>query len=42
MAWPVLMDSEGVICYMNEHGYGMNGEGEPCHPLADMLGIKMN
>ena len=39
-AWPVLMDNQGVVCYMNEYGYGMNGEGDPSHPLADMLGLK--
>jgi hypothetical protein len=40
MAYPVLMDSEGVICYMNEYGYGMNGDGTPSHPLQDMLGLR--
>lgn len=41
-AWPVLMDNRGVVCYMNEYGYGMNGDGDPCHPLADMLGLQMD
>jgi hypothetical protein len=40
-AYPVLMDSQGVICYMNEHGYGMNGEGVPSHPLHEMLGLRL-
>jgi hypothetical protein len=40
-AWPVIMDSQGVIGYMNEHGYGMNGEGEPSHPLHEMLGLRL-
>jgi hypothetical protein len=40
-AYPVLMDSQGVRGYMNEHGYGMNGEGVPSHPLHEMLGLRL-
>ncbi len=40
-AYPVLMDNQGVICYMNEHGYAINGEGEPSHVLHNMLGLKL-
>jgi hypothetical protein len=40
-AYPVLMDSQSVIGYMNEHGYVINEEGEPYNPLHEMLGLRL-
>lgn len=38
-AWPVIKDPDSIVGYMNEHGFAMNSDGIPCHPLADVLGL---